>query len=294
MIFWKQIVVGDVGRILWTAIAKKIQVGVHTRIRPLVTADTWTMRSRVCASTATEHGAQHADSCPLPRRICTVKFVVVFNNFILQPIFDCLCQLDSASTGRSLRGTLRILVRTCDLILRRSWCAFRFDCLRFTLKPISCRLRIQRIDSPQIMRNRTSTRELVIARVRVLRCLKIYCVSLRPRIRAHNFVFADLATRHVSCLTNGSIDQPFTRKTLPVVVQSFARRGANVDRYLKRYLTIFFIFFFMWLPCVAIESAVDISIPSLAIRFYIFSFALNICFVVEVTVPASTTFRNIW
>ena len=264
------------------------------------------MRSRVCTSTATEHGAQHADSCPLPRRICTVKFVVVFNNFILQPIFDCLCQLNRGRTSRSLRGTLRILVRTCDLILRRSWCAFRFDCLRFTLEPISCRLRIQRVDSPQIMCDRTSTRELVVARVRVLRCLKIYCVSLRPRIRSHNFVFADLATRHVSCLTNGSIDQPFTRKTLTVVVQSFASSGANIDRNFERHLTIFifiiwFIFFFMfhihlvvWLPSVAIESAVDISIPPETIRFQVFAFALNICFVVVFTIPTSTTFRNIW
>jgi len=61
---------------------------------------------------------------------------------------------------------------------------------------------------------------------------------------------------------------------LTVVVESFTRSGANVDRNFKIDLTIFFIFFFMWLPSIAIESAVNISIPSFTPSLEVVSFMI--------------------
>ena len=106
------------------------------------------------------------------------------------------------------------------------------------MKPFNRRFRIQRIDSPQIERNSTRTRELFIIRVGVLRCIQIHHVSCSPSIRTNYLVFCDPTSSHLTSFTHSRRNNARTSQLLSVIVQPFTSCRLNVFRQTQINLTL--------------------------------------------------------
>ena len=78
--------------------------------------------------------------------------------------------------------------------------------LSLRIKPRDSRVRMHRINSPKIERDRASAGELLELWIRILLCIKINHVTGSPRRNADHLVFTDLTIGHKASLTNRALD----------------------------------------------------------------------------------------